>query len=995
MKLQRNGLRCLLFAALLAVLLPLTAVTSRAAGVAIDKAHFPDEIFRSLVKDRYDENRNDVLDEDEWAPVTELDVSYYGVESLEGLQYFENVIDLDCAGCPITALDLSKNHALFKVDCSYCENLSQITHGGAAGNYDLAQLYCSGCALTELDLKDLSLQMLYCDGNRLTSLDVGSMLYLRELSCAGNRLTTLTLGNHPQLTILWCYRNRIAKLNVAKCPDLVSFNCSDNLLTSLDVSKCASLERLDCSLNEIPAIDVSKAVDLTVLNAGCGPMVSLDVTKNTKLTELTLGPSLVAIDLRNNTALRVLDSWSTQIKLLDVHKSPALVNLNLDYALGKIGRQVEGDTYIYSETVDSKPVRLSCYRTTRIRIAPSLPVSSTIFPDDQLRARVMGIVNGYNFTGTLTDEIIATITTLDVSNSHVSSLEGLEFLTDLKTLNAANNDLTELDLSGNLYLTSVDCHNNDIADIDLRSAARLRSLDCRGNEIDFLDLNWAPYLTDAVLNSDPTISNGTETYIHGSNKLAIDAETEFELAGTGVPIMYRTFPDPVFREAVRSFDVRKDGYLDPGDIRLAGDIIVPDRGIKSLKGVEYFPGISTLDCSGNLLTELNVSANTVLRHLYCQSNQLTSLDLAENFALLDLDCRFNSISDLSLQGAPHLSETVNNGSVTHDGGTVTYTSSSGTVRLDEGALAAVPGSVPITEKYFPDPNFRAFILETIDNDDNEMLSEYEADRLWKTVDCSNRGIRSLQGIKYLKFHRLDCSGNELTELDLSFVDELDDLYCENNRLTSLVLGAHEEMDTLCCEGNDLKLLDISGCPVLQHAIRYCLPNLHRQWSDERGDHTSYGSTSGTLSLDDKTELILDSEHSIVYVAAKAPTYTEEGWREHYRCAFHGELYEDCWGTWEVEWESLVIPRLGVDILDAREEGSFVVVTVKCDRRDSLTILVAEYKDGQFMRMHERPFTATSNVSSQEIPVTLSGDSFKVMVVDEDYKPLGAARLVTR
>ena len=45
-----------------------------------------------------------------------------------------------------------------------------------------------------------------------------------------------------------------------------------------------------------------------------------------------------------------------------------------------------------------------------------------------------------------------------------------------------------------------------------------------------------------------------------------------------------------------------------------------------------------LDCSGNPLSTLDVSANTALESLCCASVELGSLDLSHNTALKQLEC---------------------------------------------------------------------------------------------------------------------------------------------------------------------------------------------------------------------------------------------------------------------------------------------------------------------------------------------------------------------
>ncbi|MCL1874314.1 MAG: hypothetical protein FWF85_09410 [Clostridiales bacterium] len=74
-----------------------------------------------------------------------------------------------------------------------------------------------------------------------------------------------------------------------------------------------------------------------------------------------------------------------------------------------------------------------------------------------------------------------------------------------------------------------------------------------------------------------------------------------------------------------------------GNVNINGetirDVYGKDRGIASLKGIEHFTALQELNCSGNQLTELDLSNNTALIKLYCSDNKLAELDLSKNPAL--------------------------------------------------------------------------------------------------------------------------------------------------------------------------------------------------------------------------------------------------------------------------------------------------------------------------------------------------------------------------
>jgi len=64
--------------------------------------------------------------------------------------------------------------------------------------------------------------------------------------------------------------------------------------------------------------------------------------------------------------------------------------------------------------------------------------------------------------------------------------------------------------------------------------------------------------------------------------------------------------------------------------------------------------LTYLQCSFNQLTQLDLSANTALTELICHNNQLTELDLSTNTALTTLHCNNNQLMSLDFSNNPML-----------------------------------------------------------------------------------------------------------------------------------------------------------------------------------------------------------------------------------------------------------------------------------------------------------------------------------------------------
>lgn len=94
--------------------------------------------------------------------------------------------------------------------------------------------------------------------------------------------------------------------------------------------------------------------------------------------------------------------------------------------------------------------------------------------------------------------------------------------------------------------------------------------------------------------------------------------------------------------------------------------------------------------------------------------------------------------------------------------------------------------------HFLDGNFKAYCVRNFDSDGDGGISIEEAGKV-KTIDCSNSDIRFLSGIQYFSsIEKLNCSGNQLTSLDVSKNTALNYLACFNNQISTIYVW--EEFD---------------------------------------------------------------------------------------------------------------------------------------------------------------------------------------------------------
>ncbi len=158
------------------------------------------DVFNYLFEN-YDVDVDGILGDDEFASITELNVSGMNLSSIDWiLCKTPNLKTLDCSNNSITSLDLSACPSLETLNCS--TNL--IESLDASNNVSLVNLSCGHNQLAALDVSECPLlETLNCGDNQLTSLDVSNNTSLTTLDVSNNiALTTLDVSNNTALTTL-------------------------------------------------------------------------------------------------------------------------------------------------------------------------------------------------------------------------------------------------------------------------------------------------------------------------------------------------------------------------------------------------------------------------------------------------------------------------------------------------------------------------------------------------------------------------------------------------------------------------------------------------------------------------------------------------------------------------------------------------------------------------------------------------------------------------
>ena len=415
--------------------------------------------------------------------------------------------------------------------------------------------------------------------------------------------------------------------------------------------------------------------------------------------------------------------------------------------------------------------------------------------------------------------------------------------TYIKWLYINNNLLTSLPLSNFLDLTKIECKNNQLTSLDLSACTKLHYLSCYGNNIrgagmdrliyslpdrssadnqGFLRVKKEGLETDNEMTKAQVLvarSKGWIPFYHHQDDTWEEYEGVDDVTESGVAINDVThFPDAAFRAVVASADIDLDqnGYLSEYEAQRRGALNLQGKGIRNLKGIEYFEDLTRLNCQDNNLTELDLSNNKMIKGVYLYGNNICgeamdrfieslpnrpSSDKGSLFVICDGKSLDNAMTNLQVETAKD--KGWNAFKSTNDGASWVF-------------YAGEDVGFAIDEQHFPDENFRAYIQSNaIDKDENGYLSVSERLNV-KKMRIPEMGIASVMGIKYFPdMEELDCRSNQLTSLDLQNNPKLKKLYCKYNQLTYLNISQNEALELLSSGHNQLNQLTLENNPNLR------------------------------------------------------------------------------------------------------------------------------------------------------------------------------------
>ena len=107
---------------------------------------------------------------------------------------------------------------------------------------------------------------------------------------------------------------------------------------------------------------------------------------------------------------------------------------------------------------------------------------------------------------------------------------------------------------------------------------------------------------------------------------------------------------------LKEFDTEYNCGLYPQDCLGIKSLDLSHRGIRDMRGIEYFKDLEILICDGNEFAELELLNHPNLKQLYCDTGKLEILDVKGCLNLEELGCSFNNLSFLDISKCPKLQD---------------------------------------------------------------------------------------------------------------------------------------------------------------------------------------------------------------------------------------------------------------------------------------------------------------------------------------------------
>lgn len=586
------------------------------------------------------------------------------------------------------------------------------------------------------------------------------------------------------------------------------------------------------NLANLAGLEFFKALtDLTV--EGSPNLAKLDVSKNEHLSYLSLfRTSIHTLDLRNNPNMSELHGdlqlaslyvaednvgfsyySGTSITATAIEENSRFVldmseygGLDMKRITGLSDGEVDGNK-IYWNSAEEVPIVLSYNFIMRgeykegmeyfgkdvLRVmfsltnnAPEMPEGKEValtgqnFPSSELLNYLKETYDSDN-TGKVNT---AEVRYINLGGAKITSMEGIEKLNCLQTLEIWNAPLRSLNLLSNTVLTSLSVTGSSLTDICITECPYLEYVNLSGNSLTNLDVSQNKIL--------PTLN------IQGNSLISLDVSQNKSLKDLNVN-----------ENAIKSLDLSGNSNLEvlscsynpamvsldfPVQKRKMTKLHILGSSVQDLQ-IDGMPNLTVLEIgsNGGGIKELDLSGNTKLQHLAAENitlhadwTKMVALKWVEIYqtyfpGVIESPAVDGSNSDITLKKVD-LSNAAN---LQHCH-----------IRMDSLGTLDVHGCANLQ-----DLSVGGRKLHTLNILGCTALS---------SLDCSYNQLQTLDTSSCAALKSLNCSNNNLQALDIRNNGALQNLYCQENNLSTVDTSKNAALKWFECSGNPIVSLDLSN-----------------------------------------------------------------------------------------------------------------------------------------------------------------------------------------
>jgi Leucine-rich repeat (LRR) protein len=583
-----------------------------------------------------------------------------------------------------------------------------------------------------------ALESLSFDFNSVSSIDLSQNTTLQSLTCRNNNLTALDVSANTNLIDLVATDNPLGTIDVSANVLLERLRLSNSNLSSIDVSNNTAIEILDLAFNQITSLDLSANTNLEEVYVRDNALTFLNIQNGTNTTITTFN----AVNNPNLSCILVDDAAysTTNWTFIDATTSfsdiycryTAIPDSNFEAALEALGYDdISGDGQVPTALIETRTslnvqalsiadltgiedftllrsLRVTNNALTTIDLSQNTDLNFLWCDQNSLTSLDLSNNTDIGFVAASQNSItsfdatgLTQLSTLSLWNNQLTSIDVTD-ATSLRNFDITNNSISTLDISNNTAIEEFKATNNSITALDISASTALTRFEIRNNNLSSLDLSNNPALTVIdVRNNDLTslnVQNGNNTNIVAfrassnsnltcilvddavystTNWTTIDNQTTF----SDTYCEYTAIPDANFEAALEALgydDITADGQVPTALIETVTSLNVSSNAITDMTGIEDFAALTTLFCSQNVMTSLDVSNNIFLEEVYCQNNDnlatinvtgltalkilranecaLTSIDITTNSNLEEISIRDNLITSFDVTNNTKLRE---------------------------------------------------------------------------------------------------------------------------------------------------------------------------------------------------------------------------------------------------------------------------------------------------------------------------------------------------